>query len=128
MVDILDVAHSYSHSELSKMTRKKTHHKRRNQKQYSLPQSYRFGLQFDVRKPTQKHNYKATGGSGKKHKGIKRLQTAEFRSNQDEIKNQLNEMQSKLEVLTMRVKEVEERGVKEGKLMARKEAEEKREN
>ena len=35
--------------------------------------------------------------------------TAEFRSNQDEIKNQLNEMQSKWEVLTMRVNEVEER-------------------
>ena len=31
--------------------------------------------------------------------------TAEFRSNQAEIKNQLNEMQSKLEVLTMRVNE-----------------------
>ena len=35
--------------------------------------------------------------------------TAEFRSNQAEIKNQLNEMQSKLEVLMMRVNEVEER-------------------
>ena len=35
--------------------------------------------------------------------------TAEFRSNQAEIKNQLNEMQSKQEVLTMRVNEVEER-------------------
>ena len=33
--------------------------------------------------------------------------TAEFRSNQAEIKNQLNEMQSKLEVLT-RDNEVEE--------------------
>ena len=32
-----------------------------------------FGLQFDVRKPFQKHNYKATGGSGKKRKGFKRL-------------------------------------------------------
>ena len=36
--------------------------------------------------------------------------TAEFRSNQAKIKNQLNEMQYKLEVLTMRVKEVEEQG------------------
>ena len=33
--------------------------------------------------------------------------TAEFRSNQAKIKNQLNEMQSKLEVLMMRVNEVE---------------------
>ena len=34
--------------------------------------------------------------------------TAEFKSNQAEIKNQLNEMQSKLEVLMMRVNEVGE--------------------
>ena len=34
--------------------------------------------------------------------------TAEFRSNQPNIKNQLNEMQSKLEVLKTRVNEVEE--------------------
>ena len=34
--------------------------------------------------------------------------TAEFRSSQAEIKNQLNEMQSKMEVLMMRVNEVEE--------------------
>ena len=56
------------------------------------------------------------------------LMIAEFRSNQAEIKNQLIEMQSKLEVLTMRVNEVEERvsGI-EDKLIARKEAEEKRE-
>ena len=54
--------------------------------------------------------------------------TAEFRSNQAEIKNQLNEMQSKLEVLMIRVNEVEERvNDIEDKLMARKEAEEKRE-
>ena len=54
--------------------------------------------------------------------------TAKFRSNQAKIKNQLNEMQSKLEVLTMRVNEVQERMSDiEDKLMARKEAEEKRE-
>ena len=35
--------------------------------------------------------------------------TAEFRSNQAEIKNQLNEIQSKLQVLMMRINEVEER-------------------
>ena len=50
--------------------------------------------------------------------------TAEFRSNQAEIKNQLKEMQSKLEVLMTRVKEVEER-VRD-KLMAKRETEEKR--
>ena len=54
--------------------------------------------------------------------------TAGFRSNQAKMKNQLNEMQSKLEVLTMRTNEVEKRvsDIKD-KLMARKEAEEKRE-
>ena len=42
-------------------------------------------------------------------KESKDFMTAQFRSNQAKIKNQLNEMQSKLEVLTMRVNEVEER-------------------
>ena len=41
-------------------------------------------------------------------KDSRNFMTAEFRSNQAEIKNQLNEMQSKLEVLTTRVNEVEE--------------------
>ena len=54
--------------------------------------------------------------------------TAEFRSNQAEIKNQLNEMQSKLEVLMTRVNEVEEWVSDiEDKWMARKETEVKRE-
>ena len=54
--------------------------------------------------------------------------TAEFRANQAEIKNQLNEMQSKLEVLTTRVNEVEEWVSDiEDKWMARMETEEKRE-
>ena len=46
--------------------------------------------------------------------------TAEFKSNQAESKNQWNEMQSKLEVLTTRVNKVEERGSDiEDKLMER---------
>ena len=54
--------------------------------------------------------------------------TAELRSNQAKIKNTLNETQSKLDALTARVNEVEERvSDKEDKLMVRKEAEEKRE-
>ena len=61
-------------------------------------------------------------------KNSRDFMTAEFRSNQVKIKNQLNEMKSKLEVLTIRVNEVEERVSDiEDKLMARKEAEEKRE-
>ena len=64
----------------------------------------------------------------KNMKDSRDFMTAEFRSNQTEIKNQLNEMQSKLVVLTMRVNEVEEQVSDiEDKLMARKEAEEKRE-
>ena len=55
------------------------------------------------------------------------LMTAEFRYNQAGIKNQLNEMQSKLEVLTTRVNEVEERVSDiEDKLMAKRETEEKK--
>ena len=54
--------------------------------------------------------------------------TAEFRANEVEIKNQLNEMQSKLEVLTTRVNEVEERvSDTEDKLMARAETEGRKE-
>ena len=54
--------------------------------------------------------------------------TAEFRSNQAKIKNQLNDMQSKLEVLTMMVNEVGEQVSDiEDKLMARTDTEEKRE-
>ena len=54
--------------------------------------------------------------------------TAKFRSNQAKIKNQISEMQSKLEVLMTRINEVEKRVSDiEDKLMARKEAEEKRE-
>ena len=52
--------------------------------------------------------------------------TAEFRYNQAESKNQLNEMQSKLEVLTTRVNEVEEQVSDiEDKLMAKRETQQK---
>ena len=50
-----------------------------------------------------------------------------MRSNQAEIKSALIEMQSKLDALTARVSEAEERvNVIEDKLMEKKEAEEKR--
>ena len=53
--------------------------------------------------------------------------TEEFRSNKDKMKNKLNEIQSKLEVLTTSVNKVEERVSDiEDRLMARKEAEEKK--
>ena len=50
----------------------------------------------------QKHYYKATGGYRKNKKDSRNFMTIEFRSNQAEIKNKLNEMQSKLEVLMTR--------------------------
>ena len=63
----------------------------------------------------------------KSRKDAKDFMTVEFRSNQAEIKNQLNEMQSKLEVLTMTVNGVEERVSDiEDKLMARKKNEGKK--
>ena len=56
-----------------------------------------------------------------------RLFTAEFSSNQAKIKNRLNDLQSKLDVLTARANEVEERVSDiEDKLMVRKKAEEKK--
>ena len=64
----------------------------------------------------------------KSTKDSRDFMTAEYRTNQAKIKNQLNEMQSKLEVLTTRVNEVEERVSEiEDKLMAKRETEEKRE-
>ena len=66
---------------------------------------------------------------GKSIKDSRDFITAEFRSNKTEIKNQLNEIRSKREVLTTRVNEVEERGSDiEDKLMAKRETEEKRDN
>ena len=60
-------------------------------------------------------------------KDSKDFMAAEFRSNQAKIKNQLNEMQSKLEVLMMRVNKVEERVSDiEDKFMAKRETEVKR--
>ena len=91
------------------MTRKKNSPQKKESEIILCHRVTEFGLQFDVRKPIQKHNYKTTCGSGKKLKGIKRdFMTEEFRSNQAGKKNQLNEMQSKLEVLTTRVNTVEE--------------------
>ena len=62
-------------------------------------------------------------------KDSRHFMTAEFRSNQAKIKNQLNEMQSKLEVLPTRVNKVEEQvSDVEDKLMTKRETEEKEKN
>ena len=65
----------------------------------------------------------------KSKKDSRDFMTAEFRANQAEIKNQLNETQSKLEVLMMRVNKVEERVSDiEDKLMAKREMRKKETN
>ena len=79
------------------MTRKRNSPQNKESETVLSATATEFGLQFDVRKPIQKHNYKATGGSGKSIKDSGDFMTAEFRSNQAKIKNQLKEMQSKLE-------------------------------
>ena len=65
------------------------------------------------RKKREEKDRKEKKGRGSKHKSksikdSRDFMTAEVRSNQAEVKNQLIEMQSILEVLTMRVNEVEE--------------------
>ena len=72
MVDILDSSHSYNHSALSKITRRKNSPQKKKSEIVLSHRVKEFGLQFDVRKLIQKHDYKDTGGSGKKHKGFKR--------------------------------------------------------
>ena len=57
----------------------------------------------------------------KSTKDLRDFMTAEFRTNQAKIKNQLNEMQSKLEVIMRRVNKGEEQVTDtEHTLMARK--------
>ena len=109
MVDILDSACSYSHSALSKMTRKKNS----PQKKESETVLSATELQnLDVRNSMSESQFRSTiikllVALEKSIKDSRDFMTAEFRSNQAKIKNQLNEMQSKLEVRTMRVNVVE---------------------
>ena len=128
MVDILDSAHSYSHSALSKITRRKNSPKKKESETVLSARVTEFGLQFDVRKPIRSTITKLLVVLEKTINDSRAFMTAEFRSNQAKIKNQFNEMQSKLEVLMMKVNEVEEQVSDiEDKLMAKKESEEKRE-
>ena len=73
VVDILDEAHSYNYSALSKMTRKKNSPQKKESETVLSATELQIWIAIRVRKPIQKHNYKATGGSRKKHKGIKTL-------------------------------------------------------
>ena len=129
VVDIFDSACSYSHSPLKKMTRRKNSPQKKESKTV-LSATELQNLDYNSMSDSQFRStiIKLLLALEKNIKDSRDFMTVEFRSIQAEIKNQLNEMQSKLEVLTMRVSEVEERVSDiEDKLMARKEAEEKRE-
>ena len=128
VVDILDSACSYSHSALSKMTRKKNSPQKK-ESETVLSATELQNLDYNSMSESQFRStiIKLLVALEKSIKDSRDFMTAEFRSNQAEIKNQLNEMQSKLEVLTTRVNEVEERVSDiEDKLMAKRETEEKR--
>ena len=129
MIDILDATHSYSHSALSKTTRRKSSPQKKGS-EIVLSATELQDMDYNSMSESQLRStiIKLLVALQRSIKDSRDFMTAEFRSNQAEIKNQLNEMQSKLEVLTMRVNEVEEQMSDiEDKLMARKEAEEKRE-
>ena len=89
MVDILDAAHSYSHSALSKMTRKKNSPQKKESKIVLCHRVTEFGLQFDVRKPIRSTITKLLVVLEKTINDSRAFMTAEFRSNQAEIKNQM---------------------------------------
>ena len=109
MVDILDSACSYSHSALRKMSRKKNSLQKKESETVLFPTELQ-NLDYNSMSEGQFRStiLKLLVALEKTMKESRELMTAEFGSNQAKIKNQLNEMQSKLQVLTMRVNEVEE--------------------
>ena len=122
MVDIFDSAHSYSHSALSKMT-KNNNSSQKKESETVLSATELQNLDYNSMSESQCRStiIKQLVYLEKSIIDSRDFMTAEFRSIQAIIKNQLNEMQSKLEVLTTRVNEVEERVRDiEDKLMARK--------
>ena len=130
VVDILDSACSYSHSTLSKMTRRKNSPQKKESETVLSPTELQ-NLDYNSMSESQFRStiIKLLVALKKSIKDSRDFMTAEFRSNQTKIKNQFNKMKSKLEVLTMRVNEGEERVSDiEDKLMARKEAKEKEKN
>ena len=129
VVDISDSSHSYSHSTLDKMTRSKNSPQK---KELEVILSAIDLLDVDLCSMSETQ-FRSTIIEllvvlEKSLKDSRDPFTAELRSNQAKIKNTLTEMQCKMDTLTTRVNEVEERvsDIKH-KLMERKEAEEKRE-
>ena len=108
VVDILDSACSYSHSALSKMTRKKNSPQKKESETVLSPRLQNLNYSSMYKSQIRSTIIKLLVALEKSIKESRDFMTAEFRSNLAEIKNQLNEMQSKLEVLMRRVNEVEE--------------------
>ena len=106
------------------MTRRKNTPKRKESETVLSPTELQ-NLDYNLKSESQFRStiIKLLVALEKSIKDSRDFMTAEFRSNQTEIKNQLNEMQTKMEVLMMRVNEVRKSNI-EDKLMARKEAEE----
>ena len=100
MVDILHSAHSYSHSALSKMSRKKNSpQKKVSETVLSATELQNMGYNSMSESQFRSIIIKRLVALEKSIKYSRDFMTAELRSNQAENKNQLNEVQSKLQVL-----------------------------
>ena len=129
MVDIFDIAHSYSHSAWDKMTRRKNSPQKK-EPETVLSATELQNLDLNTMSVIQFRStiIKLLVTLEKSVKDSRDFVTAELRSNQAKIKNRLNDIQSKPYVLNARVNEVEERvNDIEDKLTVKKEAEEERE-
>ena len=110
MVHSFDSARSYSHFALDKMTRRKNS-PQKEEPGAVLSATELQNMDYYLMSQSQFRStiIKLLVALEKSIKDSRDFMTAEFKSNQAKIKNQLNEMQSKLEVLMMRVNDVEER-------------------
>ena len=105
------------------MTRRKTSPQKKET--VLSPKSYKIRITIQCQKPNSETLIQQLVALEKSIKDSRDFMTAEFRANQAEIKNQLNDMRSKLKVLTTRVNKVEERvSDTEDKLMVKRETEE----
>ena len=91
------------------MTRRKNSPQKKESERVLSPTNFR-NLDYNLKSESQFRStiIKLLVALEKSIKESRDFMTAEFRSNQAKIKNQLNELQSKLEVLTTRVSKVEE--------------------
>ena len=99
----------FGYSALSKMTRRKTSPQKKESETVLSPTKLQ-NLDYNSISESQFRCtvIKLLVTLKKSMKDSRDLMTTEFRSNEGNIKNQLSEMHSKLEVLTMRVNKVED--------------------